>query len=81
MNKFLHRKKFFRLNIKHTNIYLFLNMFKLVLHSTGLPLYLEKWKNLEFAILEKKNWKTLELGNIEKKLEFCTKIFKKPGKT
>ena len=40
-------------------------------HKSGLPLYLETWKNLEFDNLgKKKNLENQELGNFEKNLQF-----------
>jgi len=47
------------------------------LKATGLPLYLETWKNLDFDNLGKK--KTWNLRNFEKKLEKPGIFNKKPG--
>ena len=38
-------------------------------HNTGLPLYLESWKNLKFHNLGKKYLEAQNLRNFEKNLE------------
>ena len=50
-------------NVFNSNIY---NSFliQIFFSSTGLPLYLETWKNMEFENLGKKTW---NLRNFEKK--------------
>ena len=61
------------------SIWILLERHILILILTGLPLYIETWKNLDFDNLGKKN---LEFKKFWKKnLKFLTKITKNLGKT